>query len=125
MSTSERPGLIQLTPAAARGELRVLGQRPALGVEERARLERRAKLLAWTGNGWHLVEFAVALAAGIAAGSVALVGFGLASVALLIGLLLNALAGWWWADPVAALAIAAIAGKEGLDSWRGERCDCC
>jgi hypothetical protein len=51
MSTSERQGLIQLTPAAARGELRVLGQRPALGVEERARLERRAKLLAWTGNG--------------------------------------------------------------------------
>jgi divalent metal cation (Fe/Co/Zn/Cd) transporter len=47
------------------------------------------------------------------------------SVALLIGLLLNALAGWWWADPVAALAIAAIAGKEGLDSWRGESCDCC
>jgi divalent metal cation (Fe/Co/Zn/Cd) transporter len=232
MSTSERPGLIELTPAAARGELRVLGLRPALGVEERARLERRAKLLAWVGNGWHLVEFAVALAAGITAGSVALVGFGLdslievaaagvviwlfsggrgsshtaerraqqmiaasyallvayisveavrdllgghqpavswvgvglaavtaptmpllartkrnvgrrlnssatvseagqnmvcayLSVALLIGLLLNALAGWWWADPVAALAIAAIAGKEGLDSWRGESCDCC
>jgi divalent metal cation (Fe/Co/Zn/Cd) transporter len=46
------------------------------------------------------------------------------SVALLIGLLLNALVGWWWADPVAALAIAAIAGKEGVDSWRGESCDC-
>jgi divalent metal cation (Fe/Co/Zn/Cd) transporter len=47
------------------------------------------------------------------------------SVALLIGLLLNALMGWWWADPVAALAIAAIAAMEGLDSWRGESCDCC
>jgi hypothetical protein len=46
MSTSERPGLIQLTPAAAHGELRVLGQRP-LGPEARARLERRAKVLAW------------------------------------------------------------------------------
>ena len=34
------------------------------------------------------------------------------SVALLIGLLLNALAGWWWADPVAALAIAALAAKK-------------
>jgi hypothetical protein len=56
MSTSERPGLIQLTPAAARGELRVLGQRPALGMEERSQLERRAKLLAWTGNAWHLVD---------------------------------------------------------------------
>jgi hypothetical protein len=80
MSTSERPGLIELTPAAARGELRVLGQRPALGMEERARLERRARLVAWTGNGWHLVEFTIALAAGIAAGAVALVGFGLDSL---------------------------------------------
>jgi divalent metal cation (Fe/Co/Zn/Cd) transporter len=232
MSTSERPGLIQLTPAAARGELRVLGQRPPLAPEERARLERRAKLLAWGGNGWHLVEFAVALGAGLAAGSVALVGFGLdslievvaagvviwlfsggrgashtaerraqqliaasygllvayvgveaardlvgahhpavswigiglaaftaptmpllarakrrvgqklgssatvseagqnmicayLSVALLVGLLLNAIAGWRWADPTAALAIAGIAAKEGRDAWRGESCDCC
>jgi divalent metal cation (Fe/Co/Zn/Cd) transporter len=232
MSTTDRPGLIRLTPGAARSELGVLEPRPALAVEERARLEQRAKLLAWVGNGWHLVEFAVALGAGVAAGSVALVGFGLdslievaaagvviwlfnrgrgsshaaerraqqliaasygllvayigaeavrdlvdahhpavswtgiglaaftaptmpllarakrnvgrqlnssatvseagqnmvcayLSVALLIGLLLNALAGWWWADPVAALAIAALAAKEGRYAWRGERCDCC
>ena len=212
--------------------MRVLGQRPPLAPEARARLERRAKLLAWIGNGWHLGEFAVALAAGIAAGSVALVGFGLdslievaaagvviwlfsggrgtshaaeqraqqliaasyallvayiavaalrdlagghqpavswvgiglaavtaptmpllarakrqvgqelnssatvseagqnmicayLSVALLVGLLLNALAGWWWADPTAALVIAALAAKEGVESWRGESCDCC
>lgn len=233
MSTTERPGLIQLTPAAARGELRTLGQRrPPLDPETRARLERRAKLLAWIGNGWHLIEFAIALAAGVAAGSVALVGFGLdslievaaagvviwlfsggrgssdaaerraqqlvaasyallvayigveavrdllgahhpatswvgiglaaftaptmpllarakrragtklnssatvseasqnticayLSVALLVGLLLNALAGWWWADPAAALVIAALAAKESVESWRGESCDCC
>jgi divalent metal cation (Fe/Co/Zn/Cd) transporter len=232
MSTTERPGLIQLTPTAARGGLRVLGQRPPLEPAARARLEQRAKLLAWVGNGWHLVEFAIALAAGIAAGSVALVGFGLdslievaaagvviwlfsggrgasqpaerraqqlvaasfallaayigveavrdlmgahhpavswvgiglaaytaptmpllarakrrvgqglnssatvseagqnmicayLSVALLVGLLLNALAGWWWADPAAALVIAALASKEGIESWRGESCDCC
>jgi divalent metal cation (Fe/Co/Zn/Cd) transporter len=210
----------------------MLGQRPGLAPEDRARLERRAKLLAWAGNGWHLVEFAVALAAGIAAGSVALVGFGLdslievaaagvviwlfsggrgashaaerraqqliaasyglllayiaveavrdlasahhpavswvgiglaaftaptmpllarakrqvgqtlnsaatvseagqnmicayLSVALLLGLLLNAVAGWWWADPAAALVIAALASKEGIESWRGESCECC
>lgn len=36
-----------------------------------------AKLLPYVGNGWYLVEFAVALAAGIAAGAIALVGFGL------------------------------------------------
>ena len=231
MSTSERTSLIQLTPAVGRGELRVLGQGSRLGSEERTRLERRARLLAWAGNGWHLIEFAVALAAGIAASSVALIGFGLdslievaaagvviwlfsggrgssyaaerraqqlvaasyallvvyvtvetvrdlagghhpavswlgiglaaftaptmpllagakrevgrklnsaatiseagqnmicayLSVALLAGLLLNALAGWWWADPVAALAIAALAAKEGIESWRGESCDC-
>jgi divalent metal cation (Fe/Co/Zn/Cd) transporter len=199
---------------------------------ERERLERRARLLAWTGNAWHLVEFGIALGAGIAAGSVALVAFGLdslievaaagvviwlftggrgsshaaerraqqlvaasyallvvyvgveavrdllaahhpgtswvgiglaaftaptmpllarakrrvgralsssatvseagqnmicayLSVALLVGLLANALAGWWWADPAAALVIAAVAAREGVESWRGESCcDC-
>ncbi len=38
------------------------------------------------------------------------------SVALLAGLLLNALAGWWWADPGAALVIAAVAAREGRES---------
>jgi divalent metal cation (Fe/Co/Zn/Cd) transporter len=200
--------------------------------QERSPLERRAKLLAWIGNAWHVIEFAIAVGAGVAAGSVALVGFGFdsaiealsgsvivwlfsgahsashtverraqqliaisyallvayigieamrdllgshhaeaswvgiglaavtaptmpllarakrsvgrklsssatvseagqnmicayLSVALLVGLLANALLGWWWADPAAALVIAAIAAKEGLDAWRGESCDCC
>jgi divalent metal cation (Fe/Co/Zn/Cd) transporter len=198
----------------------------------RNELESRAKLLAHLGNGWHLVEFGIAIGAGVAASSVALTGFagdslvevlaasvivwlftgrrgashsaerraqrliaasyailvayiaveasrdlvashhpaaswvgiGLAaftaptmpllarakrnvgqqlnssatvseagqnmicaylSIALLVGLLANALAGWWWADPAAALAIAGIAAWEGIESWRGERCDCC
>jgi divalent metal cation (Fe/Co/Zn/Cd) transporter len=200
--------------------------------EERAAIERRAKLLAWGGNVWHVAEFAIALGAGIAAGSIALVGFGIdsvvevlaggvivwlfsggrgssdaaerraqtlvaasyailvayigiesirdllvghhpgaswvgiglaaftaptmpllaaakrrvgrklnsaatvseagqnmicayLSVALLVGLLANALLGWWWADPAAALVIAALAAKEGIAAWRGESCDCC
>jgi len=195
-------------------------------------LVRRVKLLAWSGNAWHLVEFGIAVGAGIAAGSVALVAFGAdslieafagliivwrfsgsrresaaaerraqqliavsffllvayiavaatrslalaehpntsrvgiglaaftaatmpllatakrragrrlgsaatvseaaqnqiccyLSVALLAGLLANALAGWWWADPVAAFAIAAGAAREGWQSWKGESCDCC
>jgi divalent metal cation (Fe/Co/Zn/Cd) transporter len=41
---------------------------------------------------------------------------------LLGGLLVNSLLGWSWADPVAALAIAAIAAREGVDAWRGETC---
>ena len=205
---------------------------PTRSQQERDALERRAKLLAWGGNAWHLVEFAIAVAAGIAAGSVALIGFGIDSViealaggvivwlfsggrgsshtaerraqqlialsyailvlyigieatrdllgshhpevswvgiglaaftaptmpllarakrnvgrklnssatvseasqnmvcaylsiALLVGLLANALFGWWWADPIAALAIGAVAAREGLESWRGNSCDCC
>jgi divalent metal cation (Fe/Co/Zn/Cd) transporter len=47
------------------------------------------------------------------------------SIALLAGLLANAFVGWWWADPAAALVIAAVAAKEGRDAWRGESCDCC
>lgn len=42
------------------------------------------------------------------------------SVILLAGLVLNASAGWWWADPVAALAIAALALREGREAWAGD-----
>jgi divalent metal cation (Fe/Co/Zn/Cd) transporter len=203
---------------------------PVLPPQERRALERRARLLAWGGNAWHVVEFGVAIVAGVVAASPALIGFsldslielaagfvivwlyrlrsghaderraqqlvtatyfllvafilvesvytlaggrhpdaswvgiGLAaftaptmpllalakrrvghklgssatvseaaqnqicaylSIALLAGLLANALAGWWWADPAAALVIAAVAAKEGVESWRGESCDCC
>ncbi len=201
---------------------------------ERLRLERAARLLAWGGIAWHVVEFAIALGAGIAASSIALIGFGAdsliealagvvvlwlftgkrigshtaerraqqliavtffalaayvsveavrtlvggnhpqvswvgiglaaftaptmpllarakrrignklnssaavkeasqsqlcayLSIALLVGLGANALAGWWWADPLTALAIAGVAVKEGRESWRGEGCadGCC
>jgi divalent metal cation (Fe/Co/Zn/Cd) transporter len=47
---------------------------------EREELVRRARLLAWTGNAWHVIEFAIAIAAGLAASSIALVGFGLDSL---------------------------------------------
>jgi divalent metal cation (Fe/Co/Zn/Cd) transporter len=212
--------------------LPVVGQPLPLSPAEHERLVRRARLLAWGGNAWHLVEFLIAVGAGIAAGSIALVGFGLdslieslaafiiiwrfarrrahsetaerraqqlvaasyallvayilveatrslitgdhpepswvgvglaaftaptmpllarakrrvghqlnssatvseaeqnqicayLSIALLVGLLANALLGWWWADPAAALVIAAVAAKEGIESWKGEGCDCC
>ncbi|MFF1687195.1 cation transporter [Streptomyces sp. NPDC058254] len=44
------------------------------------------------------------------------------SAVLLIGLVLNAALGWSWADPIAALAIAGIAIKEGRDAWQGKGC---
>ncbi|MFD0547982.1 cation transporter [Streptomyces rectiviolaceus] len=44
------------------------------------------------------------------------------SAVLLVGLVLNATLGWTWADPVAALVIAAIAVKEGRDAWQGKGC---
>ncbi|HEX7294684.1 MAG TPA: cation transporter [Pyrinomonadaceae bacterium] len=44
------------------------------------------------------------------------------SAILLGGLLLNALLGWWWADPIAALIMVPIIVKEGIEALRGERC---
>jgi divalent metal cation (Fe/Co/Zn/Cd) transporter len=44
------------------------------------------------------------------------------SVALLVGLGANAVAGWWWADPITALLIAGVAVREGREAWRGEVC---
>lgn len=42
------------------------------------------------------------------------------SVILLVGLVLNATVGWWWADPVAALGIAWLALREGREAWSGD-----
>ena len=48
------------------------------------------------------------------------------SAILLGGLLLNAVAGWWWADPVSGLVMVPIIAKEGVDGLRGKACcdDC-
>jgi divalent metal cation (Fe/Co/Zn/Cd) transporter len=45
------------------------------------------------------------------------------AAAVLAGLAANGLFGWWWLDPLIALIVAAVAIREGLESWRGE--DCC
>jgi divalent metal cation (Fe/Co/Zn/Cd) transporter len=44
------------------------------------------------------------------------------SAILLVGLILNATVGWWWADPVAALVMTPIIAKEGLDALQGKTC---
>lgn len=46
------------------------------------------------------------------------------SAILLVGLAANAIAGWWWADPIAGLAMVPIIGKEGIDALRGKACGC-
>ena len=47
------------------------------------------------------------------------------SAILLGGLLLNALLGWWWADPVAGLVMVPIIAREGVDGIRGKGCEKC
>jgi divalent metal cation (Fe/Co/Zn/Cd) transporter len=149
---------------------------PPIPRQRYEQLARRARLLSWLSLAWMTVEGAVALVAGIGAGSIALIGFGLDSAieglasviviwrftghrvfsheaeqraqrlavslgsnatagegrqnmlcaylagALLLGLLGNALAGAWWLDPAVGLLVAAVAVKEGRDTWRGESC---
>jgi divalent metal cation (Fe/Co/Zn/Cd) transporter len=43
----------------------------------------------------------------------------------LLGLVLNAALGWWWADPVAAIVVAMLAVKEGWEAWEGHECGEC
>ena len=47
------------------------------------------------------------------------------SAILLAGLALNALFGWWWADPAAGLLMTPIIAREGVEALRGETCDDC
>src|SRR5207247_8560865 len=88
----------------------------------------RTRLLAWGGVGWHVIEFAIALVAGLAAGSIALIGFGADS-------LIEALAGgvvlWLFsgrrrgsstaerrAQQLIALSFFLLAGYIGIEALR-------
>lgn len=44
------------------------------------------------------------------------------SAAVLVGLVVNTLFGWWWADAIAGLVIAAFAIREGIEAWHGDAC---
>jgi len=44
------------------------------------------------------------------------------SAVLLVGLVVNSLFGWSWADPIAGLVITAVALKEDRDAWNGDAC---
>jgi hypothetical protein len=46
------------------------------------------------------------------------------SAVLLVGLVLNSVLGWWWADPLVGLVIAGLAVREGREAWHGQGCTC-
>ena len=44
------------------------------------------------------------------------------SIIVLVGIGLNAIFGWWWADPLAAIAMSVFIVREGREAWEGEEC---
>lgn len=46
------------------------------------------------------------------------------SLTTLVGLVLNAILDWWWADPLAALVLVPLIVREGLEGWKGDSCGC-
>jgi divalent metal cation (Fe/Co/Zn/Cd) transporter len=93
---------------------------------DRERLVRRGLVLSYGTALYNSLEALIAIGAGLVAGSVALVAESrqtlictYLSAILLGGLLINAVAGWWWADPVAALAMVPFIAREGLEELRG------
>jgi divalent metal cation (Fe/Co/Zn/Cd) transporter len=70
--------------------------------------------------GWAKLRLAAALRSGaLRADAYETITCSWLSLTTLIGLILNAAMGWWWADPLAALAIVPLAVREGLEGWRG------
>jgi divalent metal cation (Fe/Co/Zn/Cd) transporter len=71
--------------------------------------------------GWAKLRTAAALRSGaLRADAYETIACSWLSLTTLVGLLLNAALGWWWADPLAALAVVPLVVREGLEGWRGE-----
>jgi divalent metal cation (Fe/Co/Zn/Cd) transporter len=71
--------------------------------------------------GWGKLRTAAALHSGaLRADAYETIACSWLSLTTLAGLILNAALGWRWADPLAALAIAPLLAREGLEGWRGE-----
>lgn len=68
--------LVELPTIASAGLVEESPPDCSISPERHGRLIRRARLLAWLGIGWHVAEAAIAIAAGLAATSIALIGFG-------------------------------------------------
>jgi hypothetical protein len=84
---------------------------------DRVEAARTGRVLQHLTIGWNAAECVVALVAGGVARQTEFCAY--LSVILLAGLALNAWLGWWWADPVAALAMVPLLTREGLEAWRG------
>jgi divalent metal cation (Fe/Co/Zn/Cd) transporter len=70
--------------------------------------------------GWLKLRTAAALRSGaLRADAYETIACAWLSLATLIGLALNAALGWWWADPLAAIAIVPLIVREGIEGWRG------
>jgi divalent metal cation (Fe/Co/Zn/Cd) transporter len=73
--------------------------------------------------GWAKLRTAAALQSGaLRADAFETIACAWLSLATLVGLLLNALFGWGWTDPIAALLIVPLLMREGWEGWRGETC---
>ncbi len=85
-----------------------------------------ASLVAMPLLGWAKLRTANRLGSGaLRADSYETITCAWLSLTTLVGLSLNALFGWTWADPAAALLIVPLVVREGLEAWRGERCGVC
>jgi divalent metal cation (Fe/Co/Zn/Cd) transporter len=92
-------------------------------IEARSLLVRRASRLGWFTVGWNVAEGVIAISAALAAGSQALLGFGLDSgiESISASILL-----WrWWADPIAALCVVVFLVREGRQAFSAEHVDGC
>ncbi len=104
----------------------------------RALLEREEPRASWVGIGLTTVSIFVMIwlarakrhtAAGLGSRALEADAFQTTacwwlSILTLLGIGLNATLGWWWADPVAALAMTPLILHEGREAWRGEACGC-
>jgi len=86
--------------------------------QRRDLLARRIRLLVAATITYNVIEATIALTEGTRASMLCTY----LSAVLLGGLVLNGVLGWSWADPVAALGIAALAVREGINAWRGDPC---
>ena len=113
---------VHLTPLMCMSDRRIRARSRLSG--RRHQLQRRGLRLEYATLGWNLSEIGFLAAAAVGARSVALAVTavdGVLAAGILVGLILNAVAGLWWADPVAAAVVALFCVREAVENWREAR----